>query len=188
MNKSDTFDVALFVAGERACFRRPEFTTDLVSYDVMPPFVAQQILSSIYLPGDATWTVSRIHVLSPIRFKVDQIINARGPRRALVLTDVAYVIEASAGCHPSGLPQHERSFAQAVAAKACVHLGLPSLPATVRLAANSDVRTDMVRPELHDLGWMMRDLRDPETKLPTFFRAQLVNGCVKVRDPRLTAS
>jgi hypothetical protein len=31
-------------------------------------------------------------------------------------------------------------------------------------------------PVAHDLGWMLYEIRNPVTKLPTFFRAQLRNG------------
>jgi len=154
----------------------------------MPPFVAEQILSSIYLPDDEAWAVSQIRVLNPIRFIADQIVNARGPRRALFLTDVAYVIEASAACDRSCRHRHEVSFERAVVEKAFVHLGLPALTATVRLATVDDIRADTIRTDLQDLGWMMRELRHPETKLPTFFRAQLVNGCMAIKNTQITAS
>jgi len=153
-----------------------------------PPFVAEQILSSIYSLEGEPWSVSQIRVLNAIRFITDQIVNARGPRRAFVLTDVAYVIEASAACDPSRRHRHGISFERAVAGKASVYLGLLSLKATVRLATKDDIRADTIRTDLQDLGWMMRDLRHSEMKLPTFFRAQIVNGCMKVDDPQITAS
>jgi len=101
---------------------------------------------------------------------------------------VAYVIEATAACEPASRRFHEHSFARAAGEKALVHFGLPAFTAMVRLATEDDIGADTFRPDVHDLGWLIRDLRDHEKKVPTFFRAQLVNGCMKVSGPQLTAS
>ena len=109
------------VWGDYACFSRPEFKVERVSYDVMTPSAARGLLEAIYWHPGLRWVVDKIHVLNPIRFssirrnEVKSKISARnvfavmnggdGPlflataddiqqRAALVLRDVRYVIEA----------------------------------------------------------------------------------------------
>jgi len=104
-----------------ACFTRPEFKVERVSYDVMTPTAARGILEAIYWKPEIRWRPNAIHVLKPIRFisvlrnEVGQraatgrrvmhaagatnlslvIENIRQQRNASILAHVAYVIEAS---------------------------------------------------------------------------------------------
>lgn len=116
-----TTKVKLKVAGNYACFTRPEMKVERVSYDVMPPSAARGILEAIHWKPAITWVIDRIHVLKPIRFTnirrnelgcklpttaitkamkdgqspVQVLIeDARQQRAAMVLVDVEYVIEA----------------------------------------------------------------------------------------------
>jgi CRISPR-associated protein Cas5d len=112
--------VRLEVAGDYACFTRPEMKVERVSYDVMTPSAARGILEAIHWKPTIRWIVEEIHVLKPIRFqsirrnevgakasagKIKSAMNAssleglalviednRQQRAATVLTDVAYVI------------------------------------------------------------------------------------------------
>lgn len=113
--------VSLEVWGDYACFTRPEFKTERVSYDVMTPSAARGLLESIYWHPGLHWTVDRIHVCAPIRFtslrrnEVKATASARSARTVmergkgelyiaasqdiqqratLLLRDVRYVIDA----------------------------------------------------------------------------------------------
>lgn len=116
-----SYGVRLKVWGEYACFTRPEMKVERVSYDVMTPSAARGILEAIYWKPTIVWVVDRIHVLKPIRFDnirrnelsgklapgtVKKAMNDgcspvevfieedRQQRAALILRDVAYIIEA----------------------------------------------------------------------------------------------
>lgn len=117
------FGIKLLVFGQYACFTRPEFKTERVSYDVMTPTAARGILEAIYWKPAISWKIDRIHVLNKIkhmnikRNEVGSVIGknavsddamsgkavdaifldptvAREQRQTLMLRDVAYVIEA----------------------------------------------------------------------------------------------
>lgn len=110
------------VWGDYACFTRPEFSVERVSYDVMTPSAARGLLESIYWHPGLKWVIDRIYVCNSIRFtnirrnEVKDTINARTvkklieqerkdelymntseniqQRAAVVLKNVRYVIEA----------------------------------------------------------------------------------------------
>lgn len=64
-----TYGIRLHLAGERACFTRPEMKVERVSCDVITPSAARGILEAIHWKPAIRWVVDRIHVLKPIRFK-----------------------------------------------------------------------------------------------------------------------
>ena len=187
MNNLCTSSFQFHVEGAAACFRRPEFTEDFVSYDVMPPFVARRMLNSLYLPDGAEWLVRYIEVLNPIRIKCARINGSKGERRALVLENVAYVIGADLVIGAAGITNHHQLVERAVAAQPNIHLGLASFPGTLRLLEEGNPSSASLNPMLHDLGWMLYEIRNPDTKLPSFFRAQLRNGRVDLSDDLLIA-
>lgn len=114
--------IRLHVWGERACFTRPELKVERVSYDVPTPSAARGIVEAIHWKPAIRWTVTRLHVLRPVRFQsfrrneVGAKVSAatarsamargttaglglavdenRQQRAATILTDVAYLIEA----------------------------------------------------------------------------------------------
>jgi len=116
--RSPTFRV--HVGGPLACFTRPEFKVERVSYEVLTPSAARGILEAIHWKPAIRWVVTRIHVLSPIKFigfrrnevnsrvSVTNILQAmkgtlfpsyfadedRAQRNTVALRDVEYVIEA----------------------------------------------------------------------------------------------
>jgi CRISPR-associated protein Cas5d len=63
---SETFHVR--VRGPFACFTRPEFKAERVSYEVMTPSAARGILEAVRWKPAIRWVVTEIHVLAPIRF------------------------------------------------------------------------------------------------------------------------
>jgi CRISPR-associated protein Cas5d len=118
--------VRLQVSGKFACFTRPEFRAERVSYDAMTPSAARGLLESLHWKPAIRWVVDRIHVLKPVKFqpmKINEIetkISERNARTAMnndaaaqfnidvsdesirvqrssmLLRDVSYVIEAHA--------------------------------------------------------------------------------------------
>ena len=106
------------VWGDLACFTRPEFGVERVSYEVMTPSAARGILEAIFWKPEFRWLVREIRVLKPIRhysilrneMNSTQSERAarswensgggyyadedRAQRHTLCLRDVAYVIKA----------------------------------------------------------------------------------------------
>jgi CRISPR-associated protein Cas5d len=56
------------VAGEFACFTRPEMKVERVSYDVITPSAARAVFEAILWKPAIRWAVTRIEVLKPIRW------------------------------------------------------------------------------------------------------------------------
>jgi len=112
--------IQLEVWGADACFSRPEFKVERVSYDVITPSAARGILESIFWHPGLRWHIDRIHVLAPIQFanirrnEVSAKISARSvhtgmksgaplylattehiqQRATMALKHVRYIIEA----------------------------------------------------------------------------------------------
>lgn len=63
-----SFGVRLQVWGENACFTRPEFKTERVSYDVITPSAARGVLEAIYWKPAIRWIIDEIHILEPVHF------------------------------------------------------------------------------------------------------------------------
>ena len=125
--------VAVKVWGDFACFTRPEFGVERVSYPTMTPTAAVGVLDAIFWKPEFRWRISAIDTLRPVQWvqvKRNEITGRQTPRIAggwangddegfdaakhrvqrsgLILADVAYIIYA----HP-----HLRSDAGAPPAK-----------------------------------------------------------------------
>ena len=105
--------VRVKVAGDYACFTRPDLKVERMTYPCMTPSAARGVLDSILWKPEFQWYVRRIIVLNPVRFmsvKRNEI-NAkqgrnpivieekRAQRNSVLLRDVAYIIEASIFMH-----------------------------------------------------------------------------------------
>lgn len=103
------------VWADYACFTRPEFGAERVSYPVMTPSAARGVLEAIFWKPEFTWKIREIHVLKPIQhFSIvrnemnswQSASSAKNPdyryfadedraqRHTLGLRNVAYVIKA----------------------------------------------------------------------------------------------
>lgn len=97
--------------GDYACFTRPEFKVERVSYDVITPSAARNIFQAIFWKPAIQWQITRIEVLNPIRWfsirrnEVGAVANAqnrqpiiatekRQQKNTLMLRDVRYRIYA----------------------------------------------------------------------------------------------
>lgn len=107
--------------GPLACFTRPEFKTERVSYPVMTPSAARGAIEAILWKPAIVWRIERVKVLAPIRFvsfkrnevnsriPTDSVKTAmkggaalrdfyadedRAQRNTVALRDVDYLVEA----------------------------------------------------------------------------------------------
>ncbi|AFY70023.1 CRISPR-associated protein, Cas5d family [Thalassoporum mexicanum PCC 7367] len=133
------------VWGDFACFTRPEFGAERVSYEVMTPSAARGVLEAIFWKPEFSWQVQEIQVLKPIkRFSIlRNEINSwqsdrsakdpayhyyadgdRAQRHTLCLREVAYMIKAKinlkphASAHPA---KYRDQFRRRVAKGQCHH-------------------------------------------------------------------
>lgn len=209
--------VRLHVWGDRACFTRPEMKAERVSYDVLTPSAARGILEAIHWKPAIRWHVDRIHVLRPIRFQsirrnevgikasaanADSAMKRgtteglgiavdenRQQRAALVLVDVAYVIEAhfslTSRAGPDDAPaKHISMFNRRAAQGQCFHrpcLGTREFPAEFALIGDGDVFPHSTLTEQdRDLGWMLHDIDFANGNESRFFRANMKGGIIDV--------
>lgn len=113
--------IRLEIWGDYACFTRPEMKVERVSYDMITPSAARNILQAIYWHPGLEWVVDKIYVMNPIRFvsirrnEVKEVVSAQKlksalggseiplyidaqdqivQRASLILKDVRYIIEA----------------------------------------------------------------------------------------------
>ncbi len=108
------------IRGSLACFTRPEFKTERLSYEVMTPSAARGVLEAILWKPAIQWHVRKILLLSPLRFiqiKRNEVTTRisvasaqrsaregvpldyfadedRAQRNTLALRDVDYAVEA----------------------------------------------------------------------------------------------
>ena len=211
--------VRLHVWGERACFTRPEMKVERVSYDVITPSAARGILEAIHWKPAIRWHVTRIHVLRPIRFQslrrnevgakasaanaasamkrgttegLGLVVDEnRQQRAALVLVDVAYVIEAhftlTEKAGPEDTPaKHISMFNRRAEQGQCFHrpcLGTREFAAEFSLLTADDPLPSYDPPLVEcdrDLGWMLHDIDFARGNEARFFRAEMRGGIIEV--------
>ena len=211
--------IRLHVWGARACFTRPEMKVERVSYDVMTPSAARGILEAIHWKPAIRWQVDRIHVLKPIRFQSIRrnevgakasaanaasamkrgtteglgivVDENRQQRAALVLVDVAYVIEAHftltarAGPEDSAA-KHISMFNRRAAQGQCFHrpcLGTREFDAEFALIPDGAPLPACELPadkREADFGWMLHDIDFANGNESRFFRAEMKDGVIEV--------
>ena len=67
--KNESKEFCLEVWADSACFTRPEFKVERVSYEVITPSAAKGVFDAIFWKPAFKWQVTRIEVLNPIRMK-----------------------------------------------------------------------------------------------------------------------
>lgn len=218
-----SYGIKLHVWGEFACFTRPEMKAERVSYDVITPSAARGLVEAIYWKPQIRWVIDRIRVLKPIRFTnirrnevgkkmpspnskvmagVDtgslgiMIEDERQQRAALILRDVAYIIEAHIDLIGTSEPigKHLDMFNRRASKGQYFHhpyLGTREFPADFALIGADDPLPESTLPGAdlnRDFGFMLHDIefdQDPRTKrvrstTPRFFRAQMNDGVISV--------
>ena len=181
-------NVRVRVKGDYALFTRPESQPERVSYDVMTPSAARNILQSIYWKPEMDWIVERIHVCRPIkriqimRNELASTISSaaiqkavkqpriqpgmrleierdRFQRRGLFLHDVEYVIDARFRVHRGDSMKHWGIVAKRLKRGQCFRR--PYLGTRECHAEFWPVAADedvKTIPDDADLGWMLHDI------------------------------
>lgn len=169
------------VWGDFACFTRPEFGAERVSYEVMTPSAARGVLEAIFWKPEFVWKILQIKVLKPIKHfsifrnevnNVQSDRSAKNPeyhyyadedraqRHTLGLRDVAYIIEADlelqphANAHPA---KYRDQFRRRVKKGRCHHQ--PYLGTREFSAFFGEPGSDDTAQTLNDeLGLMLLDV------------------------------
>jgi CRISPR-associated protein Cas5d len=185
-----------------------------VTYDVITPSAARGILEAIHWKPAIRWAIDGIRVLKPIRFEsirrnevaskipsrnVSEAMNSgsldglrllvdddRQQRAAIILRDVAYVIEAhlemTAKAGPDDNPKkHLEMFTRRAEKGQCFHqpcLGCREFPADFAL---DDGPPYPLPPEFRgpkELGWMLDDIDFSNGVTSRFFLARMEDGLI----------
>ncbi len=79
-------DFSVRLQGALACFSRPEFSTERVSYDLITPSAARGVLEAVLWKPAIRWQVRRIALLRPVRwlqFRRNEVNSRVSTRNAL---------------------------------------------------------------------------------------------------------
>jgi CRISPR-associated protein Cas5d len=166
--------VSVKVWGDFACFSRPEFKVERVSYPVMTPSAARGILEAIFWKPEIRYEIRRIGVLklgtqlSLMRNELERrqafrpifIEGQRQQRASLVLKDVAYTISAEILLRPHAtdhISKYSKQFERRVERGQYHHT--PYL-GTREFAASFEApsRDDVPDPVGMDLGQLLFDI------------------------------
>lgn len=201
--------VILKAWGDYACFTRPEMKVERVSYDVMTPSAARGILESVYFKPEMRYIVDEIDVMKSIQFttirrnEVSEIISLnklksaitegtlyldanekRQQRSSLILKDVCYLIKAhielTSKAEDQNKIKHYEIFKRRAKNGQCFiqpYLGCKEF------SAHFEWIEDMIEKpikETKDLSYMLYDIDFNHNMQPIFFRAQMINGIIKM--------
>lgn len=206
------YGIRLKVWGDYACFTRPEMKVERVSYDVLTPSAARGILEAIYWKPSIRWVIDKIHVLNPIKFdnirrnelarkipignikkamKDDNyslkifVEDDRQQRAAMVLRDVAYIIEAHFKIidnEDNNPPKHKETFERRAKKGQCFHMpyfGCREFPVNFELL-EGEIPNSSLQGKVVDLGWMLHDIDFKNNMEAKFFRAQMIDGVIDI--------
>lgn len=199
-------DLALRVWGPFACFTRPEYAAERVSYPVVTPPAAVGILSAIFWKPEFDWLVTRIWMLREpswigmtrnevsdrmsMRAAPLRVTGSRVQRHNLLLRDVDYVIFARPVLRPHATDEaakYRDQFRRRVERGS--FFSPPYLGLREHLASFGPVAGESLQP-LHSLtlsiGPMSLDLGygpNGETS-PEFFQAMVIEGVIDVPVPQ----
>ena len=208
------YGIKLHCWGAFALFTRPEMKVERVSYDAITPSAARAIVEAIYWKPQIRWTIDRLRVLRPIRFTSQRrnevgvkvpagaarsamkngsgnlglyVEVERQQRAALLLRDVAYVIEAHFEVigGEENVAKHLDIFNRRARKGQCFtrpYFGTRECAADFALLVDGNTPADELPADQRnrDLGWMLHDIDYKNDCQPRFFHAQMVNGVIEV--------
>jgi len=167
-------DIAVKVWGEYACFSRPEFKVERVSYPVMTPSAARGVLEAIFWKPEIRYEIREILVVkmgsqtTVLRNEIGcrqgskplLVEDERQQRTSLILKGVEYVIHASVRLRPhtrDPLPKYVEQFERRVGRGQCFH---QPYFGTREFSAYFEAATGADRPESvnQTIGTMLFDL------------------------------
>lgn len=191
-------------SGELACFTRPEFVSERVSYPIMTPTAATGLLSAVFWKPQFRWVVERIEVLAPVKWTtlrrnesgsaitrdhvtkgfldIDDTVQQR---MTTMLRDVHYRIHANVWVHPEADEQDPAKWRDQFVRRVkrgqsfrTPFLGMREFHADVFESGDAT-------PELwdEDLGVMLHSIRyDEKTGIETYdwFEAKVRSGAMEV--------
>lgn len=209
------YGIKLHCWGDFALFTRPEMKVERVSYDFITPSAARGVIEAIYWKPEIRWAIDRMHVLRPIRFTSQRrnevgakipagaaakamkdgrgnlgmyVEEERQQRAALLLRDVAYLIEAHFDI-VSGEPnvaKHLDSFNRRARAGQCFtrpYFGTRECAADFALIesdADMPLSTLPAEQANRDFGWMLHDIDFKNDHQARFFHAVMADGVIHV--------
>lgn len=196
--------------GPLACFTRPEFKTERVSYEVMTPSAARGALEAVLWKPAIRWRIERIRVLRPILFTafkrnevnskvpVDSVRSAlrggqmrdffvdedRAQRNTVALADVDYVVEAAfAMTERAGAGETVTKFVEMFTRRLEKGQAFNQPYLGCREFAAEFLPASSAPdpiPVTRDLGLMLHDIEFGESNRPRFFEACLKQGVLVV--------
>jgi CRISPR-associated protein Cas5d len=210
-----SYGIKLHCWGDFALFTRPEMKVERVSYDVITPSAARGIIEAIYWKPELRWVIDRLRVLRPIRFTSQRrnevgakvstrdaasamksgignlgfyVEEERQQRAALLLRDVAYVIEAHFDIlsGDDNDAKHLDQFNRRARAGQCFtrpYLGTRECAANFALVEGDGAAIEDTLPpgqRNRDFGWMLHDIDFQHDHHPRFFHAKMVDGVITV--------
>lgn len=200
----------LEISGDLACFTRPELKVERVSYPVITPSAARNILMAILWKPAIRWKVLKIEILKPIQWtnirrnevgtKMSErsgslyIEDNRQQRASMLLKDVAYRIHADFDMtSEAGESDNYVKFAEMFKRRAKKgqyfhqpYLGCREFPCDFRLLEKAEdglPREDITQDfgfMLYDMDFSKSDPRDSNNVEPMFYQCKAVNGVITV--------
>lgn len=200
----------LEISGDLACFTRPELKVERVSYPVITPSAARNILMAILWKPAIRWKVLKIEILKPIQWtnirrnevgtKMSErsgslyIEDNRQQRASMLLKDVAYRIHADFDMtSEAGERDNYVKFAEMFKRRAKKgqyfhqpYLGCREFPCDFRLLEKAEdglPREDITQDfgfMLYDMDFSKSDPRDSNNAEPMFYQCKAVNGVITV--------
>jgi CRISPR-associated protein Cas5d len=195
------------VRGPMACFTRPEFKAERVSYELMTPSAARGVLEAIFWKPAIRWHIHRIAVLAPIRwtsFRRNEVRDLASPRipflvasdpeqrsqrNTLALRDVDYLVTCgfeltSRAGESDNMPKFSKMFQQRLERGQHFeppYLGMREFAADVEPATRETLEP-IERGVTRRLGQMFFDFEPVEIGRgrQLFFEAQLDSGVLHV--------
>ncbi len=202
--------LAIRLRGPLACFTRPEFKTERVSYEVMTPSAARGALEAVLWKPAIRWRIERIRVLRPILFTafkrnevnskvpVDSVRSAmrggrlrdffvdedRAQRNTVALADVDYVVEATfAMTAKAGAGETVSKFVEMFTRRVEKGQSFNQPYLGCREYAAEFLPAGGAPDPIQatrDLGLMLHDIEFGESNRPRFFEASLKDGVLVV--------
>lgn len=200
----------LEISGDLACFTRPELKVERVSYPVITPSAARNILMAILWKPAIRWKVLKIEILKPIQWtnirrnevgtKMSErsgslyIEDNRQQCASMLLKDVAYRIHADFDMtSEAGESDNYVKFAEMFKRRAKKgqyfhqpYLGCREFPCDFRLLekAEDGLPLEDITQDfgfmLYDMDFSKSDPRDSNNAEPMFYQCKAVNGVITV--------
>lgn len=200
----------LEISGDFACFTRPELKVERVSYPVITPSAARNILMAILWKPAIRWRVLKIEILKPIQWvnirrnevgsKMSErsqalyVEDSRQQRASMLLRDVAYRIHADFDMTDEAGPGDNRNkFVEMFERRARKgqyfhqpYLGCREFPCSFRLLekAEDGLPCEDITQDfgfmLYDMDYSKSDYRDSNRAEPMFYQCKAERGVIIV--------